>query len=122
MNDTNKGATVETPKNYSTEQEQYLTDNAPISYEACVKLAAEWGKKPRSIISKVKQLGLDYIPKAKPTKKVSKGDTKAQLVEKIETALNAKDHFAGLEKANSASLVNLLGFINLFQSEQKAND
>lgn len=101
--------------NYTPEQEAYLTENAPISYEMACDLAAEWGKKPRSVIAKVLQLGLEYVPKPKPQKKVSKGDTKAQLVSKIEAELDSADYFGGLEKATSSALVNLLGVIRVYK-------
>ena len=106
-------------KNYSAEQEQALMDAAPVSYAQCLEFADMWGKKPKSVISKVQHLGLEYIPKPKPSKKVSKGDTKAVLVYKIEQALKSEDYLDGLEKATSAALVNLLGCIK--QREQASD-
>lgn len=118
MANTAKGNTDKAP-NYSVEQEQTLIQSAPISYDDAVAFATEWGKTSRSVIAKVNQLGLEYIPKAKPSKKVSKGDTKAELVAKIEAALDAADMLAGLEKANAQSLVNLLGCARVAMREAR---
>lgn len=112
------GKTIDSPKaekakNYTAEQEQILTDSAPVSFEDCQQFAVDFGKTPRSVIAKVKQLGLEYIPKAKPSKKVSKGDTKAELVRKIEAELDSADYLGGLEKATASALVNLLGVIRI---------
>src|SRR5210317_477638 len=102
-------AVADKAQNYSAEQVERLESFDSISFELAQELAVEFGKTPRSIIAKVKQLGLTYIPKAKPSKKVSKGDTKAELVTKIEALLDASDMLAGLEKSTASALVNLLG-------------
>lgn len=114
-------STAEKTKNYSAEQEAELVSASPVSYEMCCEFADDWDKSPRSVIAKVKQLGIEYIPKAKPSKKVSKGDTKAQLVEKIEKELDSSDYFSGLEKATASALVNLLGVLRIKNAETEAD-
>lgn len=118
MSNANKAGTSETAKNYSDEQENFLRENAPVSFEDTKRIAAEWGKTSASVRAKVISLGLEYVPKPKASKKVSKGDTKAELVAKIETALDAKDMLGGLEKATAATLVNLLGCAKVAMREQ----
>lgn len=118
MNTTVKGKADKAP-NYSAEQEQALRDAEPISFNEVHAFANEWGKSWQSVLAKVHHLGLEYIPKEKPSKKVSKGDTKKELVSKIETALGASDMLSGLEKATASALVNLLGCAKVALREAK---
>ena len=104
MNTTTKAAT-EKAQNYSDEQVAILQSFDSITYAQAQELAEQFGKKHRSVISKIKHLGIDYIPKPKPEKRQAK-ETKAELVEKIETETGAS--LAGLEKATVRSLMNLL--------------
>lgn len=108
-----KSKSPEKAKNYSSDQEQFLTDNAPITFEQTQELAAKWGKTPASVRAKVISMGLEYVPKPKPSKKVSKGDTKAELLAKIESELDATDMLSGLDKATAQALVNLLGCVKV---------
>lgn len=121
MPNTNKAGS-EKAKNYSEQQEAHLASIGAVSFEQCNALAAEWGKSPASVRAKVLSLGLEYIPKPKASKKVSKGDTKAELVAKIETALDAKDMLGGLEKATAATLVNLLGCAKVAMRDAKGSN
>lgn len=116
---TEKSNKPETAKNYSTEQEQFLRDNAPITFEQTKALGSEWNKSAASVRAKVISMGLEYIPKAKPSKKVSKGDTKAELLAKIERQLDAEDMLKGLEKATAQALVNLLGCARVAMREAR---
>ena len=113
-----KGKSEKAP-NSSHEQEQEIIALGSVSFEQANELAKRFGKSPASVRAKVKQLGVTYIPKAKPTKKVSKGDTKAELIAKIETALDARDMLTGLEKATAQSLVNLLGCAKVAMREAR---
>lgn len=57
---------------------------APLNLEKAHELAGEMGVTYRSVISKAKQLGVEYVKKA-PAAKKAKADsvTKAQLLERI---------------------------------------
>lgn len=118
MNTTAKGKADKAP-NYSAEQEQALIQAAPVTFDQVKAFANEWGKSWQSVLAKVHHLKLDYIAKEKPSKKVSKGDTKKELVAKIETALDAKDMLGGLEKSTASALVNLLGCARLALKDAK---
>lgn len=109
----------EKAKNYTDEQEAHLVSNAPISFEDTQVLAVAWDKSPASVRAKVISMGLEYVPKARPSKKVSKGDTKAELVSKIEEALDAWDMLKGLEKSTASALVNLLGCAKIAMQDAK---
>lgn len=73
-----------------------------VSYERAAELASEFGRSHRSVISKVKQLGLDYVPKAKAPSnslpKLRKADLVAELSESLGVDLE------GLEGATYRSL------------------
>ena len=115
-------ATTENTPNYSDEQVAYLEENAPITFEQTKVLGSKWNKSPASVRAKVISLGLEYVPKAKPSKKVSKGDTKAELLAKIERELDAADMLQGLEKATAQALVNLLGCARVAMREARERD
>jgi len=107
----NDKAKAERAKNYSAEQEQILRDRSPLDLESAKALADEMGKGYRSIIAKVKSMGLPYVVKKTEPKKVAK-ETKAQLVEKISASLEGAD-LDGLEKSTAQALVNLLQAVNV---------
>ena len=85
-----------------------MTANGEISYETAVEIADEIGKSVKSVIAKVKQLDLPYVPKPVPAAK-PKGPTKAELVHDIEAHFGAKEgSMEGLTKATVAALENLI--------------
>ena len=96
---------------YTAEQEAVLVktakENGSISFEMAEKLEPVLHKTPRSIVAKVKQLGLPYTPKATAPKR-PKGMTKAEMVEAIESALDVGITLDGLEKATGQALGRLL--------------
>ena len=82
------------------------------TYDEAVAFAEKHDLSTRSVISKIKSLGLDYAPKPKAAKKASGGATKAQVVAEITTRLGADpDALSGLVKSDAASLVALLKLI-----------
>jgi hypothetical protein len=87
--------------NYTEEQEARLKGASPVSFADAQAFADEFGKSVKSIIAKVLSLDLEYIPKAKPAKRVG-GVTKAQLVEAIAAEVGAD--LSGLEKAPARAL------------------
>ena len=75
------------------------------------ELAKEIGKSKRSVIAKIKSLGLDYTVAAKPVKG-TRATSKAEYIAAIAKALDADaSSFAGLEKSTALALSNLLAAI-----------
>jgi hypothetical protein len=68
------------------------------------------GKPARSIIAKAKSLGVEYIAKPAPAKRVTGGASKAEVVASISAKLGGVD-LSGLDKATSAALAALDGAI-----------
>lgn len=119
MTDKTKGEVVATEKNYSKEQEQILKDNAPMNLEKARALEEAVGHSWSSIIAKCKHLGVEYISKPKPTKKVAKV-TKAELAAQIAERLDR--NLDGLDKAPAKALVNLInGIDHLTKALPEAN-
>lgn len=97
---------------YTKEQEAVLTktatENGSVSFEMAEALGEQFGKSARSVIAKVKQLGLAYTPKAKPAKR-EKGLTKADLIAQIAENLGTNaEVLAGLNKATAKALSELV--------------
>lgn len=85
-----------------------LTSTASFNYDSASQFAEAHSLSVRSVISKVKSLGLDYTPRPAVRKTVGERITKAQIVQEIASAVNGDvDAFAGLAKADMASLVAL---------------
>lgn len=98
--------------NYSAEQVSAITSAAEatgtLNADQAAKIAADIGKTKRSVIAKIKSLGLEYQVAARPTKGV-RDVTKADLVAAIEQAHACESgSFAGLEKATAKALNALL--------------
>jgi len=71
---------------------------APLTLEIAKDLAADFGVSHRSVISKAKHLGLEYV-KASPKARVAKGITKAELTDAIRQAVGLADRSGDLTKA-----------------------
>jgi hypothetical protein len=79
--------------------------------ELAGKLAADLGQSKRSVIAKIKSLGLPYAVASKPVKG-TRATSKADYVAAIAKALDADaSTLAGLEKATALSLSGLLAAI-----------
>lgn len=94
---------------YTDKMVQEMTAAGSFDYDSATKFAEAHSLSVRSVISKVKNLGLDYTPK--PVVKSSAGPRvrKADIVRMIETQAGANtEDFAGLEKADTRALQNLL--------------
>ena len=96
---------------YTPEQTATLIAAEVIDHEDAKAFAAEFGKSPASVISKILSLPeITYIKKVVPAAK-AKGPTKAELVTEIENRLTNQDqspHFPGLEKATVPALTALV--------------
>jgi hypothetical protein len=94
--------------NYSPEQEAMLRAASPLNLESAKSLADEMGKSYRSVIAKVKSMGLPYESKPTPKKRPG-GATKSEAVAAIATALDLEaSELDGLEKATGLALATIL--------------
>ena len=84
--------------NYTPKMVAALEAAAPLNLEIAKDLAADFGVSHRSVISKAKSLGLEYV-KASPKAKVAKGITKAELTDAIRQAVALPDRSGDLTKA-----------------------
>lgn len=84
--------------NYTPKMVAALEAAAPLNLEIAKDLAADFGVSHRSVISKAKSLGLEYI-KASPKAKIAKGITKAELTDAIRQAVGLADRSGDLTKA-----------------------
>ena len=87
-----------------------LRKNAPLNLEKAKQLAGEMGVSYRSVISKAKQLGVEYV-KAQPAtkKKDSAEPTKAEILTAIRTNLGLAERDGDLTKAELAEILLKLG-------------
>ena len=93
---------------YTDKMVSEMTAAGSFTYETATKFAEAHSLSVRSVISKVKNLGLDYTPKpvvASAGPRVRKADIVREIEDKA--GVSAED-FAGLEKADARSLQNLL--------------
>ena len=92
--------------NYTPAMIAKLQGAAPLNLEIAKDLAAEFGLSHRSVISKAKHLGLEYVKAAPKAKAV--GITKAELTDAIRKAIALPDRSGDLTKDElSAILSNL---------------
>ena len=84
--------------NYTPAMVAKLQAAAPLNLETAKDLAADFGVSHRSVISKAKHLGLEYV-KASPKARVAKGITKAELTDAIRQAVALPDRAGDLTKA-----------------------
>ena len=94
---------------YTKEMVAELTNNAPFNLAKAKMFADRYPGCPgyRSVISKVKSLGLEY-ESAKPAEKkdpVEAGPTKAQILSDIRMKVGLPDREGGLTKAELAAIL-----------------
>ena len=77
---------------------------APLNLDKAKDLASGFGVSHRSVISKAKSLGIEYV-KAGPRAKVASGPTKAQLANAIRKAVSLSDREGDLTKAELARVL-----------------
>ena len=93
--------------NYTPSMIAALEAAAPLTLEIAKDLAADFGVSHRSVISKAKHLGLEYV-KASPKAKVAKGITKAELTDAIRQAVALPDRSGDLTKAELSVILSNL--------------
>ena len=99
-----EGKDVAKVVNYTPEQIAIIRGNIPMDWNLAKVVGKQIGKSPKSIVSKVKNLGLEYVSLPTPTKKIAP-ETKAQIVAEIE-AITSVD-LTGLSVASVSVLVKL---------------
>ena len=90
--------------NYTPSMIAALEAAAPLTLEIAKDLAADFGVSHRSVISKAKHLGLEYV-KASPKAKVAKGISKAELTDAIRRAVALPDREGDLTKAELSAVL-----------------
>ena len=93
---------------YTDKEVARITELSPVTYEVAVALAKEFGKTPKSVISKVQHLGLEYVKKEVAPKKVAP-ETKAEIVKAIEASTGLT--LPTLANASVATLVALREYV-----------
>lgn len=82
-----------------------LTEKGSFTYDEAAAFASAHNLSTRQVISKVKHLGLDYVPKAKPVASATVVIRKSDIVRAIAAELGVDyDAIAGLAKADKAAL------------------
>lgn len=82
-----------------------LSNNAPFDYGKAQIFAERHNVSVRSVISKVKSLGLEYTPKPKAASKKVEGPTKAQVLSGIRAKLGLADREGDLTKAELITIL-----------------
>ena len=90
--------------NYTPAMIAKLQGAAPLNLAKAKDLAADFGLSHRSVISKAKHLGLDYVVAPK-TVKVSRSDLVAAIAKGLDMPVDDLD---GLANAKTSALNNLL--------------
>ena len=95
-----------TLSNYTETMIARLQASAPLDLAKAQALSAEFGNVTyRSVISKAKSLGLDYV-KAQPAKKAKSNEpTKADYLRSIRTAVALPDREGDLTKAELSTIL-----------------
>lgn len=93
--------------NYTPKMEAELREKAVWTYDDCAAFAERYSEiSTRSVVSKVKNMGLEYIPQPKKAKGTKGRDIKkADIVRGIAAAIAVNyDTLAGLAKADKLAL------------------
>ena len=91
--------------NYTPAMIAKLQAAAPLDLAKAKALASDFGNvSHRSVISKAKHLGLEYV-KASPKAKAAKQPTKAEMVAAIRAAVSLPDREGDLTKAELVSVL-----------------
>jgi hypothetical protein len=98
----------ETVKNYSKEQEDFLTNASPFDWTQAKVIGLAMGKSPQSIVAKVGNMGLAYTKKPVAVKKAAQ-TTKSELCTQVQKMIDRD--MDGLEKASRNVLLLLVNGI-----------
>ncbi len=95
--------------NYTPEMVEIIRNwPQPLNQAAAIEISTQIGRNSRSVIAKIKSLGLPYQIK-RPVRKGSGSSTKQDYINAIAKGLDMDaDDLIGLEKATASALANLL--------------
>ena len=91
--------------NYTENMIAKISAAQPLDLEKAKALASDFGLSHRSVISKAKSLGLDYIAQPKRVASKRTGPTKAETLGAIRKALALPDREGDLTKAELDSVL-----------------
>lgn len=94
---------------YTPKMENALKDSAPHNYDTAQKFAEGHALPIRSVISKIKSMGLDYTPKPKAVSVGGPTIKKAELVESIRSSLKLPNRAGDFTKAELLVILENLG-------------
>ena len=95
---------------YTPQMIQQMRAAQPLNIEKCRALASDFGTSHRSVISKAKFEGFDYVPAVrKPTATKRVGPTKADLLGAIRKSLSLSDRLGDLTKSELGTVLEHLG-------------
>jgi hypothetical protein len=95
----------DTMSNYTETMIAKISAAQPLDLEKAKALASDFGLSHRSVISKAKSLGLDYIAQPKRVASKRTGPTKAETLGAIRKALALPDREGDLTKAELDSVL-----------------
>ena len=90
--------------NYTETMIATMRKVAPLNLDKAKDLASGFGVSHRSVISKAKSLGIEYV-KAGPRARASNGPTKAELCEAIRKAVALPDRSGDLTKDELSAIL-----------------
>jgi hypothetical protein len=91
---------------YTTKMITQIENAQPLNLEIAKQLASDMGVSYRSIISKAKQMGFEYVAKAPAMKKAQSAEpTKAEILTAIRSACELTEREGDLTKAELATIL-----------------
>ena len=94
---------------YTTKMIEQIENAQPLNLAKAQALATDLGVTYRSIISKAKQMGFDYVAKAPAMKKDKSNEpTKADILTNIRSACNLAEREGDLTKAELSEILKKL--------------
>ena len=90
--------------NYTESMIAKIRSAAPLNLEKATALASDFSLTPRSVISKAKQLGVEYVKKAPASKKPT-GPNKLEIQNEIRRSLALPEREGDLTKAELLSIL-----------------
>ena len=95
--------------NYTEKMVATLRDSQPLNLAKAKDLAADFGLSHRSVISKAKSLGLEYVAAPKRAASKANASTKAETLAAIRKALALPAREGDLTKAELESVFESIG-------------
>ena len=95
--------------NYTAEMVARIKTAAPMNLDKAKALASDFGLSHRSVISKAKSLGVEYIAQPKRVASKRVGPTKADTLQAIRKGLALADREGDLTKAELETVLEHIG-------------